>query len=169
MPILRALTAAALLAAAAIQPAIAQPPNNAWAEMCNAQETPIRGCVMKSGKYLAFCIPKSQDFQPVDDPDAPGAAPSVSYMQYRFGRPGDPELVYPARLQNSAARFRVAWYLAARGATTRISFRRGSYTYRYLNLFLARSQGRPHSLTHGIEVLRDGKRLSFLPCVDDRS
>ena len=90
-------------------------------------------------------------------------------MQYRFGRPGDAELVYPKRLRGSAAKFQVAWYLAARGATTRISFRRGSYTYRYINLFIARSQGRPHSVTHGIEVWRGGKRLSFLPCADDQS
>ncbi len=169
MPTVRPLIAAALLSATVVPTAHAQAPSRAWEAMCTAQETPIRGCVMRSGKYLAFCIPKGQDFRPVDDPDAPGAPPAVSYMQYRYGQPGDPELVFPKRLRGSAARFRVAWYLAARGATTRITFRRGSYTYRYVNLFLARGQGEPHAVTHGIEVWRGGRRLSFLRCADDNN
>lgn len=162
--------AAALVAAAAVPatPALAQMEGgpDAWKLMCTAQETAIRGCVMRSGKLLAFCIPKGQDFQPGDDPDAPGTPPSVSYMQYRFGQVGAPELVYPTRLAGSARKFQVNWYLPSRGAITRISFRRGSYTYRYSSLLIARGQGQGHSVTHGIGVWRDGRRLSFLSCSD---
>jgi len=136
---------------------------HAWKRLCIGQgEQAYAGCVLRNGKRLAFCIPRGQSL-----PRTGGGMqrPAVSFMTYRIAdRNGRVELMFPQRRAGSAARFRYMAESYARGARTVISFRRGTYRYRYEDALIAGPQGAGHDVTHEMVVSRNGQTLGRLKC-----
>jgi hypothetical protein len=73
-------------------------------------------CDTASGKQIALC--GSYD-----------AAGELSGLQYRYGRGPQPELVYPAQLKDSLAKFKSNHYFRYQTDYSQISFTSGSYAY----------------------------------------
>ena len=131
--ILSIVTACALLACAQVKVSITHEPVEASspalrshmlsgaglppASLCRADEQVIFSCKVADGpKFASVCGSRRLDAQ-------------RGYVQYRFGRAGAPELVFPQGLGDTQKVFRYAHYFRAQVDRTELSFERGGYKY----------------------------------------
>lgn len=137
--------------------------------LCLENEQYYQGCRIAGGKQISFC--KS------------GGEKNV--LTYRFGRLNDIELEVRGKTTGPKKTFSVKSEAYARGGSSRVTFSRGKYTYKYVNLLSGTSGGRTeemfalhgvktnevgiasHSLTHGLSVSRGGRELAYLTCADE--
>jgi hypothetical protein len=80
------------------------------------QGTVVFQCDAQGGKQIVMCASH----------DARG---DLQGLQYRYGRPDSPELVYPKRLEQSLAPFKGNHYFRAQTDYAQVSFTRGPYVY----------------------------------------
>lgn len=103
--------------------------------------TPVFACALADGREVSLC-------QAASDPLA---------LQYRFGAPGAPELLWPE--VPAAAPFRYArstW----KGTIDEVTMTRGAYAYQ---VFALRTED-PQNSTAGVQVSRDHALIATLNC-----
>lgn len=85
--------------------------------LCRADEQVIFSCQVAGGlKFASVCGSKRLDAE-------------RGYVQYRFGRSGAPELVFPQGLKDTQKAFHYAHYFRAQVDRTELSFEHGGYKY----------------------------------------
>ena len=90
---------------------------------------------------------------------SPDLSAAASFVQYRFGRPGAPELVYP-RTEGGWRQVTHSGILTfAGGGGAYLSFTNGPYRY-----VVYTAIGRGWGQKAGVVVEKNGKRVASLPC-----
>lgn len=84
--------------------------------LCDERSAAVFQCELKSGKSLALCAAR----------DSVG---EIKGLQYRFGREGKVELVYPSVMDSSLEKFTVNHYVRYRVDYVRVAFDSGPYNY----------------------------------------
>ncbi len=124
---------------------------------CAAGEEPVLSCPVEGGKVLSLCAT-----------GAGGPAASLR-LQYRFGKPGRPELVYPDRPASAKGRFFLSTTPFSGGGEERIRFRSGAYDYLVFQRDIAGGWNedgtRDHYQDEGVAVEKDGKVVGLRLCV----
>lgn len=137
----------------------ATPATATAATLCVAGEQPVLSCVVEGGKILSLCAV-----------GADGAADQLR-LQYRFGRPGAPELVHPDRMAAAKGRFFLSTTPFSGGGEERIRFRSGAYDYTVFQRTLAGAWNddgtRDHYQDEGVVVEKDGKVVGKRLCQGD--
>ncbi|CAN7647422.1 hypothetical protein [Massilia sp. LjRoot122] len=82
--------------------------------LCTKSETVYFSCTAKTGKIISLC---GQVFKP--GPSGWREASDAPWLQYRYGRPGASELVFPSSTKDSLQRF-AAQRIRAQGGQLRI-------------------------------------------------
>ena len=119
----------------------------AGASHCSAKEQILFSC-NTGRKTVSVCA-------------SPDLSPTAGSLQYRFGRRGAPELLYPAAGAD--------WRQVTRGGTLTFSGGGGAYLsfakepYRYV---VYTAIGKGWGQKAGVVVEKGGKRLTSLPCTD---
>jgi len=135
-----ALTFAATLLSS---PVLAGPQSHCVA----GEKTWLNAVVATSGKIVSLC--GSQ-------------AAAAGWLQYRFGKPGDAELVYPENRNGSLAAFTLRRYTRPQTTYLKLEFTNKGYTYAILEGFDGSASPRESS---DLRVKRnsDGKELVNTP------
>jgi hypothetical protein len=124
--------------------------------LCVAGETPVLSCGVKGGKILSLCASGRLD------------TAAATRLQYRFGRRGAPELVWPTGPEAPAGRFRLAATPYAGGGEERIRFSIGAFDYVVFQRTIAGDWNpdgtRDHFQDEGVAVLRAGKVVGRQTC-----
>lgn len=81
-------------------------------------------------------------------------------MQYRFGSPAGPELVFPTSREHPKQHFESGNLTFAGGGGAFLKFKNGAYTY---TVFSGIGRGWEKD---GVVVHRAGKQISYLECSD---
>jgi len=118
------------------------------ASLCSAQERIIFSCRPLETKVVSLC--------------ASSVLTSTSgYMQYRFGRLGQPpEFSYPQNQEHPKDHFRSGTLMYSGGGGAYLEFTNGDYKY---VIFDGIGKGWE---SEGVEVSKAGKQVSLLPCRD---
>jgi hypothetical protein len=82
-------------------------------------------------------------------------SPENGYVQYRFGRPGKPELEFPAEPEPPRDRFSISDFSGGSVNSTHLKFNSGGYVYVVYQ-----------SATSGVYVKKNGKTVVNLSCDD---
>lgn len=83
---------------------------------CLRDERVVFSCAVAKGKVVSLCR-------------SAGARPADGSLVYRFGRPGQPELVFPQAAAGSLQQFRYAHYFRAQVDRTELSFETATARY----------------------------------------
>lgn len=113
------------------------------ATLCNARETVVFSCSLKSAKIASVCS---------------ASGPGQDYVAYRFGKPGKIELTYQADAAHPGQVFHRAKVVGASNAEDRIWFTNRGHLYRIYSPM----RGFP-----GLEVSRNGATVARLECKGD--
>jgi len=120
--------------------------------LCLTGEEPVLSCGVAGGKVLSLC--------------ARGEA-----LQYRFGRKGAPEMVWPTQMQPAAGRFFLSTTTYAGGGEERIRFSAGGFDYVVFSRMIAgewNADGtRGKFFDEGVVVLKGGKVVGKKLCVTE--
>lgn len=138
---LLALTGAALLAMTL--PGVCQ----AGPSLCSAGEVTLFGCGLGQ-KRVAVC-------------GSPDISAERGRLQYRFGRPGSLELVYPPADADWRAVTRGGVLAFSGGGGAYLAFTNGPYRY-----VVYTAIGRGWGTKAGVVVEKGGRRVASLPCKD---
>lgn len=143
------LSALALAAAFGLTTASVGAPPSA-STLCRAGEEPVLACGVAGGKILSLCA-------------------SGERLQYRFGRKGVPEMVWPARPEPANGRFYLSTTMYAGGGEERIRFSSSGFDYVVFQRDIAgdwnKDGTRGHFQDEGVVVLRAGKVVGKKLCV----
>ena len=90
---------------------------------------------------------------------SPGLTDAAGALQYRFGRPGAPELVYPAEGADWRAVTRSGSLVFSGGGGAFLAFTNAPYRYTVYS-----ASGRGWGAKAGVVVERAGKRMASLAC-----
>lgn len=124
-------------------PALAGPQSH-----CEPNEkTWLNAAVGKSGKIVSIC---GSD------------AAEAGWLQYRFGRPGDAELVYPENKNGSLAAFTLRRYTRPQTTYLKLEFTNNGYTYAILEGFDGSASPR-ESADLRVKRNSDGKEIVNTP------
>lgn len=90
---------------------------NGGSSLCAEEEQTVFSCkVRKHNKILAICASKD-------------LSKSTGYLQYRFGRPGSLDLVFPIEKETSRQQFSFARYTRYQVAKVAVVFRNNDHSY----------------------------------------
>ena len=140
MPLPKTLLATALGLGLGFLPLASTPPTTTQAQgrmLCAANEQLIFGAVTTGGKMVCLC-------------GSPNLTAQRGYLQYRFGRPGQIELEYPAERAGSQQRFHYAHYTRYQREWASVRFQNREYNYR-LHYSFDGETGRP-TTSYGLTV-----------------
>ncbi|ATQ42319.1 hypothetical protein [Caulobacter mirabilis] len=137
--------------------AVAGPAGAGAVGLCSPGEEPVLSCPVEGGKVLSLCAT-----------GAGGPAAGLK-LQYRFGRPGKPELVYPDRPASAKGRFFLSTTPFSGGGEERVRFRSGPYDYLVFQRDIAGAWNedgtRDHYQDEGVAVEKDGKVVGVRLCL----
>ena len=126
--------------------------------LCAADEQVYFSCRVANGsKRIALC---GQVKEPTDG--------EGSFLQYRFGERGNPEMVFPSAWEASLDKFSYSGAYSKMGRTgsEEVSFHRGNFDYTVYMMFYplgdAESSGYAHMA--GVRVARDGQDVANVKC-----
>jgi len=114
---------------------------------CSAKEQTLFSC-NTGGKTVSVCA-------------SPDLSTDSGSLQYRFGRLGAPELLYPAAGANWREVTRGGLLTFAGGGGSYLSFAKGPYRY-----VVYTAIGKGWGQKAGVVVEKGGKRLTSLSCTD---
>jgi hypothetical protein len=111
---------------------------------CGTDEIVLFHCGVEGDKQLSLC----------------GSA-TLATVQYRFGPPGAPELIYPDDSSRTALTYgHEAW---ARGEEHSVSFTRGEHTYRVVDASGSGIDGEANNY-QGVKVFEGDEEIAFVAC-----
>jgi hypothetical protein len=110
--------------------------------LCQPQEKVIFSCPLKNSKIVSLCV---------------SANPALSFVEYRFGKPAKPELLYRASGEDKDHLFHRAEVLYGNNSVDNIWFANGKYIY---------SINMPARGAPGVEVWKNGDIVANMECKD---
>jgi len=94
----------------------AQAQSSSGPDLCLIGETLYFNCVTAKQKSISLC-------------GSPDLTAADAYLQYRFGKPGSAELLFPATKQNSLKKFQYAHYFRPQTDRFWLGFTNAGYRY----------------------------------------
>lgn len=116
---------------------------------CSEQEQAVFSCSL-GAKAVSVCASKD-------------ISPTGGYLQYRFGKPGAPELVFPSSTQSSSHRsdIQARTLMFSGGGGAYLRFINGKYNY-----IVYTAIGKGWGVKDGVSVEKNGKLIANLQCRD---
>ena len=117
--------------------------------LCSDQETVVFSCALSDRKLVSLCASRN-------------LSRDSGYLQYRFGQDiSGIELEYPSRSTRASVAFKYLHHYFAKGGTSAVSFRIGTFRY---SLFRTTSAFGFNGA--GVIVDKADKRIAYLRCED---
>lgn len=130
--------------------------------LCGAHEEAVFACATPKGLAYVCGIPP----EGLSSRDAQYAAPVT--IQYRFGRPGKVEFVYPQTTTPPEKTFKFSSVAYSGGGEAHLSFENGGYEYILYDRMIAgdwdNKGHRAHTFNTGVLVRKGGRVMSNLRC-----
>lgn len=145
------VVSATIIAGAAAAPAAPAPSASQQASFCTPQETVVFACPVGS-KLVSVCASRDLNAR-------------SGYMQYRFGKPGEPlEMTLPAGFAHPSRAATGENVPFSGGAGTWLRFRNGPVSYVVYSGIGRWGPGGRSAEKQGVVVEKDGKRIASLKC-----
>ncbi len=123
-------------------------PASGAADQCRRGERVVFSCAVANARVVSVCR-------------SDAARPADNTLSYRFGRPGQPELVFPSTARDSLQQFRFAHYFRYQVDRAELSFATDAARYTVYDYF--EGDQKP-STSRGVRVEVDGRERD-LRCV----
>jgi hypothetical protein len=135
--------------------AMAAGPCPAWAAAvthCKAAETVVFSCSTGS-RILSICASSN-------------LSKNAGYLQYRYGPPGKPELVFPEMLRHPAGLFTPGTLMFSGGGGAYLKFSKPPFAYTVFSA-IGNWGARGKATVQGVAVQKDGAEFANIPCKTD--
>jgi hypothetical protein len=113
---------------------------------CAPQEKVIFSCATANAKVISLC-------------SSSALTSSDGYLQYRFGRGGKLELIYPATKEHPSKHFQFGQLFYTSAGGKYLKFKNGEYTYILFSVSPKLEDERA-----GVVVSKSGEEIAYLPC-----
>jgi hypothetical protein len=122
---------------------------------CASGEKAYFDCPASGGKHLSLC-------------GSPDLGKPTSFLAYRFGPLGTPELVFPATPEDSVPRFRFEARMHVRSMGDTVQFDNGNIRYTVMAMSGSGHPGEAEANNFvGVLVEEDGHLIASVNCVGD--